>query len=65
MPSIAMLHEEDPRDVLMRKVGDISGVEVFANDVLCAIYRRPKVTRGEFTCRISIWRRTAFREKRC
>ena len=46
MPSIAMLHEEDPRDVLMREVGDISGVEVFANDVLCAIYRRPKVTRG-------------------
>lgn len=46
MPAMVMLHETDPRDVLIDKVGDISDVEVFNNQVLCAVYERPEKTTG-------------------
>lgn len=46
MPSVAMLHEVDPREEILRKVGDLSGVDVFGSDVLVAIYKRPEKTRS-------------------
>jgi co-chaperonin GroES (HSP10) len=41
-----MLHEEDPREVILKKVGDLSGVEIFGSDILLAIYKRPEKTRS-------------------
>ena len=41
-----MSHEADPREELLAKVGDTSGVEVFGNDVLVALYMRPEKTKG-------------------
>src|SRR6516225_9644376 len=46
MPAVEMLHEEDPKEVILRKVGDISGLKVWGNDVLVAIYQRPEQTKG-------------------
>lgn len=46
MPAVAMLHEIDPRVAINNRVGDISGVEVFGNDVLVAIYKRPTKTKS-------------------
>ena len=46
MPSVAMLHEVDPREEILQKVGDLSGVEVFGSDILVAIYKRPQKTRS-------------------
>lgn len=39
-----MKHDEDPVDVILKNVGDISGAQVLNNFVLYAIYERPKVT---------------------
>jgi co-chaperonin GroES (HSP10) len=39
-----MIHNEDPREALLKQVGDLSGVEVMGSDVLCAIYIRPEKT---------------------
>jgi co-chaperonin GroES (HSP10) len=44
MPSTAMFHENDPKEALLQKVGDLSSVEVFGSDVLLAIYQRPEKT---------------------
>lgn len=46
MPAAQMYHEKDPKERLLEEVGDISGVEIFNNQVLCAVYRRPEKTRG-------------------
>lgn len=46
MPSMVMLHEKDPREVLLEKLGDISGFKLFNNQVLIALYIRPKVTKS-------------------
>lgn len=46
MPAMVMLHEEDPRDVLKSKIGDLSDVELFHTQVLVAIYQRPATTKG-------------------
>ena len=46
MPSVAMLHEKDPKQEILDRVGDLSGVEVFGGDVLAAIYKRPEKTRS-------------------
>lgn len=46
MPSALMLHEKDPREDILERVGDLSGVDVFGNDILCATYMRPSKTRG-------------------
>lgn len=44
MPAMLMLHEEDPREVAIREVGDISDIEIFNNQVLVVIYERPEKT---------------------
>ena len=46
MPALQMLHDRDPKEALLEKVGDLSGVEVFGSDVLTAIYRRPEKTKS-------------------
>ena len=46
MPQMAMAHEVDPKEELLTKVGDISGIDVFNNAVLVAIYVRPTKTKS-------------------
>jgi len=46
MPSLAMVHDVDPRDAILAKVGDLSEVEVFGSDILVAIYKRPSKTKS-------------------
>lgn len=45
MPAMVMLHEKDPRAVLLEKIGDVSDVEIFNNQVLVAVYQRPEQTK--------------------
>jgi len=45
MPPMRMLHEVDPRQDLVNKLGpELNDVEVFNTNVLVAIYIRPAVT---------------------
>lgn len=46
MTQIVPFHAEDPRKALLKAVGDISGIEVFNNHVLVAIYVGTKKTKG-------------------
>lgn len=46
MPAALMLHEDDPKQALLNKVGDLSGVELYGSDVLVAIYMRPEKTKS-------------------
>lgn len=44
MPPMKMMHQQDPKDELFAKIGDLSGIEVYNNAVLVATYVRPKKT---------------------
>jgi co-chaperonin GroES (HSP10) len=44
MPPMKMTHAVDPKQDLMDKIGDLSEVEVFNNNILVAIYMRPNKT---------------------
>ena len=51
MPPMRMIHPENPRDVVYKKVGmtkdlKIPGFELFGNRVLCGLYERPEKTAG-------------------
>lgn len=46
MSNIAMLHEADPKAVLLKDVGDVSHIEVFNMQVLVAVYIRPEKTKS-------------------
>lgn len=46
MPATAYLHVVDPKEELLKKIGDVSDCEVFHNQVLCAIYLAPEKTAG-------------------
>jgi len=46
MSNIAMLHETDPKSVLLKDVGDINHIEVFNMQVLVAVYIRPEKTKS-------------------
>lgn len=46
MPSALMDHAEDPREALLKKAGDLSGVEVLGSDVLLLTYMRPERTKS-------------------
>ena len=46
MPSVAMVHDVDPKKALLDKVGDLSGIDVFGNDILVAVYKRPNKTKS-------------------
>jgi len=46
MPHMVMAHETDPKQVLLDELGDISDVEIFHNQILCAVYLRPNKTKS-------------------
>jgi co-chaperonin GroES (HSP10) len=47
MPNVAMLHENDPKKEILAKLGSVlDGLELLNNEVLLAIYKRPKTTAG-------------------
>mgnify|MGYP006286249217 CR=1 FL=1 len=46
MPSVAMVHDTDPKEALLAKVGDLSEIDVFGNDILVAVYKRPNKTKS-------------------
>ena len=41
-----MKHAVDPRQEILNTIGDLSGFEIFHNQVLIAIYIRPETTKG-------------------
>lgn len=46
MPPMKMAHAIDPKTELLNEVGDIKEVEIFNNQILCAIYIRPQKTKS-------------------
>jgi len=46
MPPMKMTHDVDPKAELMSKVGDMSEIEVFNNNILVGIYIRPNKTKS-------------------
>jgi co-chaperonin GroES (HSP10) len=44
--NIAMAHDVDPKEKLLDDLGDISGIELFNNQILVATYIRPEKTKG-------------------
>lgn len=46
MPHIAMNHDVDPREDLLKQIGSLKGIEIFHNQILCAVYVRPEKTKG-------------------
>lgn len=46
MPHMMMAHDDDPRAKILNDLGDISGVELFHNQVLLAVYLRPQRTKS-------------------
>jgi co-chaperonin GroES (HSP10) len=46
MPFMLMEHETDPRAKLKEELGDLSSVEIFNNQILCAVYIRPQKTKS-------------------
>ena len=46
MPQMKMAYDEDPAKVLLDKLGDLSGLDVFNNQILVAIHVRPTKTKS-------------------
>ena len=46
MPHMVMDHAVDPKHAIIEKIGDISGFDVYQNQVLCAVYIRPEKTKS-------------------
>lgn len=46
MAGMLMDHSVDPKQKILEELGDISNVEIFNNQVLCAVYVRPNKTKG-------------------
>lgn len=46
MSSLVMLHAKDPKTEILEKIGDLSKVDIFNNQVLVAVYIRPEKTKG-------------------
>ena len=44
--SIIPEHTEDPKKLLLDRVGNVNDIELFNNQILVAIYVRPEKTRG-------------------
>lgn len=41
-----MTHDVDPRQKIYDEIGDLSGIDIFNNQVLVAVYMRPEKTKG-------------------
>ncbi len=48
MPFMLMEHEVDPKEKLLKDLGDLSEVEIFNNQLLVAVYLRPEKTKSGF-----------------
>lgn len=46
MPPMLMKHDTDPRDLIWKKIGDVSKFKPTHNNVLVAVYERPKQTQS-------------------
>ena len=46
MAGMLMDHSIDPKQKIIDEIGDLSEVEIFNNQVLCAVYVRPNKTKG-------------------
>lgn len=46
MPAMLMDHQDDPRTKLLEKIGDLSNIEIFNNQILVAVYVRPNKTKS-------------------
>lgn len=46
MPAAQMLHEVDPKQAVLDRVGSLDNIEIFGNDILVAIYKRPSKTKS-------------------
>jgi len=46
MPPMIMNHEVDPKEKLHKEIGDLSNIHIFNNQLLIALYIRPKVTKS-------------------
>lgn len=44
--AMKMVHDVDPRKLLWDSAGDLSGVELAANQVLIGLYKRPEKTKS-------------------
>lgn len=44
MPHMVMEHKNDPRQALLKELGEIKPIEIFNNQVLVAVYVRPEKT---------------------
>jgi co-chaperonin GroES (HSP10) len=41
-----MEHEVDPKQKILEDLGDLSNIEIFNNQILCAVYVRPTKTKS-------------------
>jgi len=46
MPFMTMAHDVDPRDKIREDIGDLGHIEIFNNQILCAVYIRPTKTKS-------------------
>lgn len=46
MPPMLMQHDVDPKKDLLKQVGNVSGIDIFNNAVLVALYVRPQRTKS-------------------
>ena len=46
MPHMNMEHSEDPKQIILDALGDISDYKVFHNEVIVAVYLRPEKTKS-------------------
>lgn len=46
MPALKMQHDTDPKAELLAQIGDLSGIELFHNQILVAVYIRPEKTKS-------------------
>jgi co-chaperonin GroES (HSP10) len=42
--AMKMVHDADPAAEILERIGDLSAVDVFANQILLGVYRRPDKT---------------------
>ena len=45
-PQMLMRHDVDPADTITNKIGDLTDIEIFGNNVLLGVYERPQVTKS-------------------
>lgn len=44
--AMKMVHDVDPAEEIRRQVGDLSKIDIFANQVLIGVYKRPEQTKS-------------------